>query len=122
VKSSNRALWFFLMMAIGVGVGLYIGWFDKPRGPSTGAAPTGMRQDYRTDYVLMVAETFQSDASVPLAVSRLSFLGNTPAVRLVQEAIVDGREMNYTQTDIELLARLYQALQNPSNPTPGVRK
>ena len=110
------------MIIFGVGLGLYVGWFVKPAPPAANAAPQALRYDYRTDYVLMVAEAYQSDGSVPVAVSRLTFLGDTPPVRLVQEAIVNGRELNYEQADIELLARLYQAIQNQPQPTPGGRR
>ena len=119
---SKRTLWFFMTIALGAAIGLYIGWYVKPAPPAAAAAPQALRSDYRTDYVLMVAEAYRSDGSVPLAISRISYLGNTPALRLVQEAIVNGRELNYDQADIELLARLFQAFQNQPKLTPGGQK
>src|SRR5512146_226823 len=85
-------------------------------------SPVALRSDYRTDYVLMAAEAFDSDKDLAKASARLGFLdGETPA-REAQVAVIRAGELGYDRRDLELLAKLSQALLAPSiSPTPTLK-
>lgn len=65
------------MIAIGVGFGLLYGWVIEPV-KYVDTAPDSLRLDYKTDYVLMVAEAYQVERDLNLAVQRLTLLGGNP--------------------------------------------
>jgi hypothetical protein len=68
----------------------------------------------------MVAEVFQKDQDVGLAISRLALLGNDPPLRIVQTAIIKASELGYEERDMQLLGKLSQALQSgTSTPLPA---
>ncbi len=113
-----RLIFFLLAILAGIAAGLYFGWVLSPPKPGESALAE-LRQDYRTDYVLMVAEAFQSEGDVTLAMVRLSFLGAEAPARLAQEAILSARELNYSNDDVDMMAKLSQALLN-WNPSPVV--
>jgi len=104
-----RLVLFIFAILVGIAAGLYFGWVMNPIKPADSALPA-LRQDYHTDYILMVAETYQSDGNLAMAASRLAPLGPETPARLVQEAILTARELNYSNQDVETLARLSQAL------------
>lgn len=104
-----RTILFLIAILVGIAAGLYYAWVVNPAPPSAGALPD-LRQDYRTDYVLMVAETYQSEGDLTLAAARLSALGTEPPVRLVQQAILAASDLNYSLKDVQSLANLSQAL------------
>jgi hypothetical protein len=112
-----RIFWFVVAIAFGLTAGLLIGWMVVP-GPPGGTTLEALRADYRTDLVLMTAEIFQQDGDLSAAAARLIDIdpGRSP-LRAVQQAIVAGQELGYAQSDIETLARLFQALQTWA-PTP----
>ena len=71
------------------------------------------------DLVLMSAELYAADGDLAAASARLNTLDpHTAALRQVQEAILTSQQIGYARSDIETLARLFQALQAPT-PTPG---
>ena len=102
---------FFVAILVGVAAGLYFAWNMNPVKPGASSLKE-LRQDFRTDYVLMVAEVFQADGNVPQAMSRLAVLGSETPARLTQQAILAARELNYSNTDVDTLAKLSQALLN----------
>ena len=106
-----RLIWFLLSIAAGVGIGLAYGWLVKPAGYG-GTQPTTLRADYKTDYVLMVAEVYQKEGSEALAAHRLTELGSDPPIRIVQQAIITARQLEYSQRDMDTLAHLAEAMQN----------
>ncbi len=74
--------------------------------------PQHLRQDYQTDYVLMVAETYASEGNAANAVERLHFLGNEQVNVYVRQAILIGGQAGYSQQDIETMNNLSLALQS----------
>jgi hypothetical protein len=114
---SNRVFWFSLSIVIGVVAGLVFGWVAVPHRFAE-SAPNTLRSDYKADYVLMVAEVYQKDKDLTLAISRLALLGNDLPVRTVQQAIITASELGYTRQDLQLLGKLSQALGSPkASPT-----
>lgn len=110
-----RLLGFLFTLAIGLGLGLYLGWGILAAQPND-TSPDTLRADYRADYVLMVAEIYQHEGDPDAAIQRLALLGESP-LRRVQEAILTAQQLGYARQDIETLARLFQALQTHPVPT-----
>lgn len=105
----SRFFWFLVVILIGAAAGLYLGWYARPL--STENAPaSALRADYKTDYILMVAEIYRAEKNASLAANRLAQLDSKPALRLVQEAILSAGELGYSSADLDLLARLAQGL------------
>ena len=104
-----RVILFILSIAAGVAAGLYAGWELRPL-PQDNLSSDMLRQDYRTDCVLMIAEAYAVDQDAALAAVRLARLGDTAPARMVQEAILTGRSMGYPMQDLETMAYLSQAL------------
>jgi len=100
---------FLLVFALGVTAGLIYGWVIAPV-QYTETAPASLRADYRTDYVLMVAETFHVEQDAALAVRRLSVLGSEPPETIVLQALDFAQQGGYVQEDLSLLAALAQAV------------
>lgn len=105
-----RWIRFFIAIFIGVGMGLAYGWLVNPV-KYVDTTPDTLRIDYRTDYVLMVAEAYQSDSDSALAVRRLALLGETPPVEMVSDAILFAQKTGYADNDLATLQTLFGAIQ-----------
>jgi hypothetical protein len=117
----KRLFWFLISIGIGIAIGLAYGWLVNPVNFGTSQART-LRADYKTDYALMVAETYQREKSVALAVHRLESIqsqGET-SVTVMQQALLSANVLGYSQDDIAILTQLAQAVQTwtPSEGTP----
>ena len=104
--------WFLFLIAIlvGVGLGLLYGWVINPI-DYVDTSPDTLRVDYKTDYVLMVAEAYQGDMDLEWAVRRLALLGDTPPVETVYQAMLFAAKAGYTEADMVRLQALQSALQ-----------
>ena len=112
----SRILRFFLMIVLGIALGLIYGWVISPV-KYVDTTPDTLRLDYKADYVLMVAESFQATGDLNQAVRSLAVLGEKTPLTIVQEAIVAGQAAGYTPQDLEVMGRLLQQLQL-STPVP----
>ena len=103
--------WFRFILAIMVGVvlGALYGWLVSPV-KYVETAPDSLKVDYKTDYVLMVAEAYHGDADLSLAVHRLALLGKDDPAEIVQDALVFA-EAHYTEADIAQIRALSDALE-----------
>ncbi len=106
---TKRLFFFLLSIGLGVGLGLLYGWVINPPTAHDMQA-SELRSDYRTDYVLMVAEIYGDDLDLQAASARLSLVGDPQ--QLAQEAILAAQQTGYAFTDVETLARLLQGFQN----------
>jgi len=106
----SRWFWFSVAILAGIGLGLVYGWVLNPV-KYVDITPDSLGQDYKTDYVLMVAETYRSEGNLDQVARRLAFLGDSPPLKLVQEAIIYAGEAKYAPSDVDLMVRLSQALQ-----------
>jgi hypothetical protein len=106
---------FLLMIGLGVVAGLLLGWGPLASNGRNGLPLSSLRSDYRTDYVLMVAETYAHQGSRSQAVEQLQALDQqmTP-LSVVQLAIIQAQTYGYSSQDIRTLANLAQALQLPT--------
>lgn len=101
---------FFLTLSVGTAAGLYYGWSILPRQRTT-ATFSQLRQDYRTDIILMAAEVYAVEKDNGRASARLSIFQNVAPLRLVQESIITAEQLGYAVGDIDLLANLAGGLQ-----------
>jgi hypothetical protein len=107
----KRIALFFLMLTLGLGLGLLYGWVINPV-KYEDTSPSMLRGDYKADYVLMVAEIYNTDKNVQQAVRRLALLDTLPPARVVASAILTARELGYAAHDLDRMGKLALALQN----------
>ncbi len=105
----RRWISFILVVLLGIGLGLFYGWVISPV-TYVDTAPDLLREDFKTDYVLMVAEAYSADGNVALAVRRLAILGGTAPAELVQNAVLEGTRLGYSPADLERMQELRRGL------------
>jgi hypothetical protein len=110
-------LWIGLVL--GLAAGLAYGWVLRPV-ELYDTAPGSLRQDYRTDYVLMVAEAYASDGDLPQALVRLAALGPQPPGQYVEQAMAYGTEQGFPAPDLANLSQLARDVQR-APPTAEIR-
>jgi hypothetical protein len=112
---------FLIAVAIGAAAGLFYGWVVNPV-EYVDISPQNLRMDYKSDYVLMVAESYQVDHDLGLAVRQLALLGSTAPNAIVANALDYGLQHGYASQDLFLIQSLGEALStwNPNMeiPTP----
>ncbi len=105
----NLLLWGFIGLALGIAMGLLVGWVLWPV-QYTNTAPAQLRQDYRNDYILMVAAAYRVERNPEAARERLARLDpeqpERPLVELAETLIAQGGRPG----DIQMLVQLAQAL------------
>lgn len=116
----RRVAWFLGMIVLGVVIGLAFGWVIHPINTSRAASLDKLRADYKTDYVLMVAETYHGDHNLAQATQRLSLLNQQPPERTVADAQKAAQTLGYAASDLDQMAQLADALQAAATSTPGV--
>jgi hypothetical protein len=113
-----RWLLTLIALAFGILLGLAYGWMINPV-QYTDVTPDALRIDYRTDYVLMVAEAFHAEQDPALAARRLAVLGSDPPAVITGEAYNFAHQTNgYPSDDLALIQELSVALQT-WQPIPG---
>lgn len=94
-----------LGLFLGMIAGLLYGWILQPV-EYIDTTPNSLRQDYKTDYVLAVAEAYAGDGDLDRALVRLAALGPQPPASYVAQAIDFGVEYDFGKQDLETLNRL----------------
>lgn len=109
MTSSN---WFKIIIAliIGIALGLIYGWVIDPV-EYTDVTPNILREDFRADYVLMVAEAHQSEQDSETSARRLAILGSESPALIVASTLDFAIKNNFTQNEILLLQGLLTAMQ-----------
>jgi len=106
----SRWISFFIAILVGLSLGLLYGWVVNPV-EYVDTSPDTLRVDYQTDYVLMVAETYQGGSNLVLATRHLALLGETPPSEMVAKAMEFAETAGYTDADMIQMQRLLSALQ-----------
>jgi len=115
----SRPLRFLIGLALGVVLGLGYAWRIQPVAYYD-TAPDSLRQDYRVDYVLMVAQSYQAEGDLRLSLLRLAALGPRPPAEIVEEAIGFAEANGFGQVDRQALRQLADDLRSiPSSPEIG---
>lgn len=105
----KRWVWILLALAAGFGLGLLYGWALNPV-EFTDLTPDTLRADYRADYILMVAEAYQSEKDADLAARRLAIFGSDSPADIAASALPFGRENGFSASEISALEDLVAAL------------
>jgi hypothetical protein len=100
---------FLIAVILGAAAGLFYGWVVNPV-EYVDIAPESLRVDYKTDYVLMVAEAYQVDHNLGLAVRRLALLGSSAPKDIVANALSYALQHEYAPQDLSLFQSLGEAL------------
>ena len=97
-------------IALGIGLGLYIGWVVSPvRYVDTD--PASLRQAYKDDYLLMIATTYAQDhdlASARVHLTTLGFNNPGPAVAAAVHRFIVAQG---SETDLRRLVGLAAAFE-----------
>jgi len=116
---SPRLSRFLFGLAIGLAVGLGYAWLFQPV-TYVDTAPDSLRHDYRTDYILMVAQDYRAEGDLSLTLFRLASLGPEPPLEIVTGAIEFARANQFTDDDTRALAELAADLAAiPATPQTG---
>jgi hypothetical protein len=100
---------FLIAVLLGAAAGLFYGWVVNPV-EYVDIAPESLRVDYKADYVLMVAEAYQVEHDIGLAVRRLALLGSSAPSDIVANALSYALQHQYASQDLSLLQLLGEAL------------
>lgn len=107
--STSRGFWFTVMILLGFGVGLYFAWMVYPV-HVVDSTYHDLRQDYKTDYVLMVAEVYQAEGKRFDAIIRLDRLEEESTEAAILRAIENAEKLGYPDSDIDMLYELKAAI------------
>jgi len=112
----KRWLRFLFAIAVGLGLGLFYGWVVNPV-QVVDTTPATLRQDYKTDFVLMVAEGYHLDGDLDKARQYLALLGEEPAT-VTAQALQYATEVGYAPPDLYLMRDLLMALRQAAPASP----
>ena len=101
-------------LALGAGLGLYLGWNVWPVQYSDTDLPS-LRQDYRDDYVMMVASAYGWDGDLGRAQTRLAALDPADPAAPVADVIAR-RSADAAPADLQRLNRLLVDLRAQAPP------
>jgi hypothetical protein len=104
--------WIFVILAFlaGIGAGVAYGWYVDPV-EFFDLTPDTLRADYKTDYVLMVAEAHRLEQDPGTAARRLAIFGVQTPSAIASEALEYARQNGYSEPDLVLLQELVTAMQ-----------
>ena len=98
-------LFFALAILAGFAAGLGYGWGINPvQYRNTG--PHTLQIDYQTDFVLMVAELYQAEGDLAMALARLELLGDVPPLVMMNDAIGYADAQKYAEADLDLMRQM----------------
>lgn len=100
-----RFVFFALAILVGFAAGLGYGWVVNPV-QYRNTSPDTLQIDYRTDFVLMVAELYHAEGDLAMALARLDFLGDEAPPVLMNETITTADALRYADDDLQLMRRL----------------
>ncbi|NOQ39655.1 MAG: hypothetical protein GQ562_04990 [Anaerolineales bacterium] len=105
----SRWTLFFIVLLLGLGLGLLYGWVINPVSYQDTTLDT-LRIDYKTDYTLMVAEVYHQSNDIDWAMNRLTLLKNKSPLHTIEESLKFAAQAEYTLPDMFLLRDLHNAL------------
>ena len=105
----SRWTLFFLVLLLGLGLGLLYGWVINPVSYQDTTLDS-LRIDFKTDYTLMVAEVYHQTNDLDWAMNRLTLLRGKTPLNIIDEALKFAAQAEYTLPDMFLLRDLHNAL------------
>ncbi|HLF73510.1 MAG TPA: hypothetical protein VI524_04140 [Anaerolineales bacterium] len=106
----SRLLKFILPLALGIALGLAYGWVMDPV-DFFDLTPDTLRADYRSDYVLMVAEAYRVEEDPGLAARRLAIFGAQSPSAIAAGGLAYARANGFSDEDIALMQEFVTAMQ-----------
>jgi len=95
---------------LGIVLGLIYGWVIDPI-EYTDVPPNILREDYRADYVLMIAEAYQNEIDSDTAARRLAVFGGESPALITSSTLEYAKQNNFTEDEIQTLQNLLTAMQ-----------
>ena len=103
----SRWLQTLLIAILGLAAGLFYGWRIAPV-EYIDTTPNTLHQNYKNEYILMIAETFQDHGDLDLAARQLALLGSEHPSEIIQT----GLDANtYNESDLELVNALLDQIE-----------
>ena len=107
----RRRLLFVFVLLVGAGLGLLYGWVINPI-EYKNARLDQINDEFQTDYVLMIAETYQLDGNLVLAARRLADLNPAAPDIVVRQALVNAARLGYAEGDLNTMTVLLHAFES----------
>lgn len=104
----RRRLLFLFVVLVGIGLGLMYGWVINPI-EYRNTRLDQLNREYQTDYVLMIAETYQLEGNLVVAARRLSDLDPAAPNIVVSKAVENATRMGYAEGDLNTMRVLFHA-------------
>ena len=109
-RRTRRIIFFSFAILAGLAAGMIFGWEVMPVQYKDTGSDT-LRQDYKTDYVLMVAELYEHEVDDAMAMERLAYISPEPPLETVQAAIAYAENNDYSSSDLQLMLNLAFAME-----------
>ena len=106
----SRPLRFVVSLLLGIGLGLAYGWIIDPV-DFFDLTPDTLRADYKSDYVLMVAEAYSVEQDPGPAARRLAIFGTQSPSAIAASGLDYARANVFADSDIALMQELVTAMQ-----------
>jgi hypothetical protein len=117
---SSNLIKIIIAAVIGIALGIVYGWVIDPV-EFTNLTPSLLREDYRADYVLMVAEAYHGEINADVAARRLAVVSSEAPAVIVTNTLDYAHLNGFTPSEISLLQELLSAMQiyqPQDNPAP----
>ena len=112
----TRLVGFLIAIVLGIAGGLVLGWRYYPaKVGTTGLAD--LRNDYKADVVLMVAESYATDGNLAKAMKSLESINPGNPLRAAQQGLLTAQQMGYADWEMRYLIDLEQDVMTESLPT-----
>jgi hypothetical protein len=107
---SSNLIKIILAAVIGIAMGIVYGWVIDPV-EFTNLTPSLLREDYRADYVLMVAEAYHGEINADVAARRLAVISSEAPAIIVTNTLEYARLNGFTEIETNELQELLTAMQ-----------
>lgn len=108
----NRYFLILFGLVLGIAIGLVYAWVVQPI-QIVEDTPVSLREDYRTDLVLMIAEAYEADGDIDLAFQRFDRLDLDAPLEVVRAALTYAQDHGYKALELQRLSKLISALESP---------
>ena len=103
----SRWLQILLVVLFGIIAGLLYGWYLAPV-EYINTAPDSLHQDYKNEYILMVAEAYQSHSDLDIAARQLAQLGSEHPSEIIQISLED---TSFTKKELDFINALLEGFE-----------
>ena len=98
-------------LILGIALGLFYGWVIRPI-EIVESTPDTLREDFRADLILMIAESYESEEDLDLVLNRFELLELEPATAVLQTALTYAQNHDYKILDLQRLSTLLTDLES----------